>query len=227
METEEVEIATQYNPKAQVYSKIFKSYNNSSIDSFYSHLLENYKDTKVLDLGCGDGADMLELLKRSARVSGVDSSKEMTELAIANVSNGDIRNESFATTSFQDSQFDWVVTKWALQTHPDIEEVQKEVVRVLKPNGVFLFLVTHPLRQFMEQRQYRDYFSNRLVTSRLFDNKVVVEEPNHSIAEYLNEYFCNHFQILALEEGIDEGAEVIDGEVYPSFLLVKARKISN
>ena len=151
----------------------------------------------------------------------------MVDLARRNLPSSDIRNESFAHTSFGDRQFDWVISKWALQTYPDIEEVQKEVVRVLKHQGIFLFLVTHPLRQFMEQKEYRDYFSNRLVTSRLFENRVVVEEPNHSMAEYLGDYFCNNFHIIALEEGIDGGAEVIDGEVYPSFLLVKAKKYSN
>ncbi len=227
MSLDTLEIETQYDQKARAYSKVFGTYNTSSIDNFYSHLLGDYKNLKILDMGCGDGTDLQELKTRSASVCGVDSSLEMVELAKQNVPLADIRHESFASTSFNDQQFDWIISKWALQTCSDIEEVHKEVVRVLKPNGIFLFLVTHPLRQFMEQREYRDYFSNRLVTSRLFENKVVVEEPNHSMAEYLSDFFCKNFHILALEEGIDEGAEVIEGEVYPSFLLVKARKISN
>lgn len=220
-------ITTQYNNKAEVYSKTFNNYNNSSIESFYDWLLDNYKGMRVLDIGCGDGVDIKELQKRSATVCGVDSSREMVDLARKNIKGVDVRNENFIKTSFDNSEFDWVVSKWAMQTYSSIDDVYREMVRVLKPNGIFLFLVTHPMRQFMEQKEYRDYFSNRLVESRLFENKVIVKEPNHTLTEYLSDYFWENFKILKVQEGIDEGAEVVNGEVYPSFLMIKAQKYHN
>lgn len=44
-------------------------------------LIGKFKDKNILDVGCGSGIFMLEFINRGARVTGVDYSKRMIELA--------------------------------------------------------------------------------------------------------------------------------------------------
>jgi ubiquinone/menaquinone biosynthesis C-methylase UbiE len=118
-----------------------------------------------------------------------------------------------------------VVSKWAIQTSPEIEPIYKEVARVLKPNGAFLFLACHPLRQFLEKKKHpKDYFKKEMVESILFGGKVVVQEPSHTMNEYLSPFFFEHFRLQGYFEGFDDAIEMVDGDTYPGFSIFRASR---
>ncbi|MBS0620203.1 MAG: class I SAM-dependent methyltransferase [Verrucomicrobia bacterium] len=213
----------QYNPIAETYSDIFLQYNLESIEAYYRHLGTNLSGKKVLDIGCGDGYDLWKMGQLGAILSGIDASDEMVKLASIRNPEAQIKVGHFDAIPFADNSFDIIVSKWALQTADLIDPIYKEIIRVLKPGGMFICLTSHPIRQFIEKKKYgKDYFKKELVESTFFDGAVTVIEPSHTLNEYLSPLFFERFTLQAFEEGFDSGAEKVNGDIYPSYFLIKA-----
>jgi len=215
----------QYNSVAEKYSEEFLTFNQESIIAYFKHFDDrNIKGKKILDLGCGDGYDLSQFAKRSAKVYGLDSSKEMVKLARKRNPEGIIEIGRFDEIPFNDKSFDIVVSKWALQTAAEIQPIYEEIVRVLKPRGRLIFLACHPLRQFLEKkRKNKNYFLKEIVTSVFFDGQITALEPSHTLNEYLSPFFFQNFILESYEEGFDSAAEKVDGDIYPSYFIIQAR----
>ena len=102
-------------------------------------LAGDVSDYKVLDVGCGDGAFAVELWKRGATVSGIDSSDAMIQAAQrrAKAENADIAFE-VATADrlpFASEQFDVVTAITILCFLDDAAPAFREIARVLRPGG--------------------------------------------------------------------------------------------
>jgi trans-aconitate methyltransferase len=92
---------------------------------------------EVLDLGCGTG-DLAQLITdRGARVTGIDSSKEMIDAAREKYPwiNFDIQS---ATDFYFNKKFDAVFSNAALHWILEKEKVVKRVHECLKPKGRFV-----------------------------------------------------------------------------------------
>jgi ubiquinone/menaquinone biosynthesis C-methylase UbiE len=99
------------------------------------------KNTKVLDLGCGDGTTAIPEAKLGATVLGVDIAGNLVEagnkraraegLANINFQEGD----AIALDNLNDKSFDLVVSIFGAMFAPKPFEVAKEMVRVTKPGG--------------------------------------------------------------------------------------------
>ena len=217
--------ATQYDKFAETYSNTFAVANKKSISAYFSQIDFNLRGARLLDMGCGDGSDLRVFGKEGAVLSGVDASEEMVKLATARNPGADIKVGRFEALPFPDGHFDVVVSKWAIQTSPEIEPIYKEVARVLKPNGAFLFLACHPIRQFLEKKKHpKDYFKKEMVESILFGGKVVVQEPSHTMNEYLSPFFFEHFRLQGYFEGFDDAIEMVEGDTYPGFSIFRASR---
>jgi len=108
----------------------------------------------VLDAGCGEGYNTRLLARSGARMTGVDISERMIELArreeqreplgiryeLASFSDLGIFNDGRRTSR----AFDAVVSSMALMDGPDFERAAKEICRVLRPGGDLMFSITHP-----------------------------------------------------------------------------------
>jgi 2-polyprenyl-6-hydroxyphenyl methylase/3-demethylubiquinone-9 3-methyltransferase len=96
---------------------------------------------KVLDVGCGGGFLSNPLAKAGYLVTGVDTSKESLRVAQTyDTTNSVIYLEADAyKLPFPDQSFDVVTAMDFLEhvEHPEL--VIKEVSRLLKPNGLFIF----------------------------------------------------------------------------------------
>lgn len=98
---------------------------------------------RVLELGCGVGAELLLLARRwpGLRLSGVDRSR--THLAAARellrdrIRAGDISlvEADAAALPWPDGSFDRVLTIWMLEHVPDPAPILREAARVLAPDG--------------------------------------------------------------------------------------------
>lgn len=98
-------------------------------------LLAPQAGESVLDLGCGDGALTLEIVRRGAHVVAVDSSPEMV---VAARSNGlDARVVDGHALPFH-SEFDAVFSNAALHWMIRPDEVIRGVRRALRPGGRFV-----------------------------------------------------------------------------------------
>jgi ubiquinone/menaquinone biosynthesis C-methylase UbiE len=216
--------AKQYDAFAQQYSDVFVENNQDSITAYYRYLDIPLKDKSVLDLGCGDGYDLSQIHPIGALVYGIDASEEMVKLAQQKNPDGVIKVGLFEEIPFEDHRFDIVISKWAFQTSPNIDPIYHEVARILKPNGQFIYLSCHPMRQFIEKkRKGKNYFKKEIVESVFFDGQITAHEPSHTLNEYLSPTFFKHFTLESYEEGNDSGAEKVDGDIYPSYFIIKAR----
>lgn len=124
---------------------------------------------QVLDLGCGEGYVARQLKERGAEhVEGVDISEEMIDRAVEaeNTLPLGIRYQvldASQLSKFEDQQFDLVVAVF-LFNYVDCQHmtiIMKEVFRVLRRGGSFIFSVPHPLFPFLHEEQAPFYFDRK------------------------------------------------------------------
>lgn len=119
------------------------------IDPVLFRLLGEVGGEQILDAGCGTGYLARLLAQRGASVVGVDLSATLLEAARREEEReplGIAYHESdLADLSFlADSTFDVAVSNVVLQDVRRLREAVREIHRVLRPGGRFLFSITHP-----------------------------------------------------------------------------------
>jgi ubiquinone/menaquinone biosynthesis C-methylase UbiE len=120
-------------------------YNNPAFLEFVGALT----DQTVLDAGCGEGYNTRIFARRGARMTGVDISPRMIELARKEERRHPIgiRYEVASYTAlavFADACFDAVVSTMALMDGPDFPAAMRQFHRVLKTGGMLAFSILHP-----------------------------------------------------------------------------------
>jgi 2-polyprenyl-3-methyl-5-hydroxy-6-metoxy-1,4-benzoquinol methylase len=138
---------------------------------------------QVLDAGCGEGHNTRILARRGGRMTGVDISERMIELA-----RDEERREPlgirYACTSyadlgaFADAGFDAVVSFMAMMDGPHFETAMRESFRVLRPGGMLAFSITHPCFITRGSRWIRDAEGRKVswVVSEYFTRDGWVEQ---------------------------------------------------
>ena len=111
----------------------------------YKKDLDKYKNTKFLDLGCGNGADTLYLIERGYKVISVDYSKEAVNNINMNIEGGEGKildmNEKF---TFEDNSFYIIVADICLHYFNEEKtyHIMKEIKRILNKNGILIARVS-------------------------------------------------------------------------------------
>jgi SAM-dependent methyltransferase len=107
------------------------------VDLLTNHI---HSQTEVLELGCGTGYFTKELVATGARITSIDISPDLLEIAQTEITatNVTFKEDNAYQMSFQDSSFDSVMGSSVLH-HLDLEPALKEIYRVLKPGGVMVF----------------------------------------------------------------------------------------
>lgn len=220
-------IDKQYNQFAKDFSDSV-SHPLISRNVFYKTLGTDLLGKTLLDVACGDGVDMLYYKKLGAIVSGVDASEELIDIAKSKLQENDIKVGLIEDLPFENDSFDIVVSKYAIQTSENIEKSLFEISRVAKSGALVIFLVTHPIRQFLEKKsKFRDYYKQEKVGSVLFKGDIVAEEPSHTISEYFSERFLEKMKLISFIEGSDfsdTSAQQVSGDYYPTFMICKLIK---
>lgn len=105
--------------------------------------------TRVLDLACGTGDIAFALADRGARVTGLDVTHRMLQLARAKRRTARVVTADMMALPFLSNQFDVVTTGYGIRNVPEIVPALAEIHRVLAPGGVLLSLdfnrPAHPL----------------------------------------------------------------------------------
>ncbi len=221
-------IDKQYNSFAKDFSDSVSS-PLISRNVFYKILDEDLRGKSLLDVACGDGTDLIFYKEKGAIVSGIDASEELVGIAKSKLSDSDIRVALIENLPYTDNSFDIVVSKYAIQTSENIEKSLTELSRVAKQGALIVYLVTHPLRQFLEKKEkFRDYYKQEKVDSVLFKGEIVAQEPSHTFAEYFSENVLKDMKLISVVEGSDfsdTSAQQVGGDYYPTFMVCKLKKI--
>lgn len=105
-----------------------------------------FSGKEVLEVGCGIGTDLVRFARGGASVTGVDLSQTAIDLARKNFEwNGlkarDLRVANAEALPYTDASFDLVYGHGVLQYTADASRLVAGCHRVLKPQGVAIFMV--------------------------------------------------------------------------------------
>lgn len=185
--------------------------------AFRAQLDFSLKGKVLLDAGCGYGHDLPFFARRGARVYGIDGSKTMIELARRqNPTLSTLSVQRLQKTDFPNRMFDVVVSQYALHNAIDLKPAFREMHRLLKPGGILLYLVQHPLFIFFAKKQ-KVYHRRETVEFTIPDMKGAcsIRQPAHIFSEYFADFVLARFDLLAFAEG---------KEPVPLWFLAKLRK---
>jgi ubiquinone biosynthesis O-methyltransferase len=107
------------------------------------------KGKRMLDIGCGKGGILVSSAQRGANVVGFDIDKYEIKIAKLRVEESGLDNVlvfkgDCRHIPLHDNYFDIVTITGVLEHVNDIENVIKEIVRVIKPNGLCLISTPNP-----------------------------------------------------------------------------------
>ena len=131
------------------YGKYGDTYRRNIFNPALFPLIGNVKGKKILDAGCGNGYLSRLLAEKGAQVTGVDLSRRFIEIARHHEEKNplDIKYEqaNLANLSrFPSAYFDMTISVYVLCDVRDCRKAVREIARVLKPRGRFIFLIEHP-----------------------------------------------------------------------------------
>lgn len=201
-------------------------------------LLGQVQGKRVLDLGCGGGQNAIVFAREGAISIGVDISvqqlafaKRLLEQEAVKV---EFRHGDLAELAFQRADtVDVVFSTFAFQYVPDINRVFRQVHRVLKANGLFVFSVPHPVRYVVgdsstrttlepqvnldPQKVQRSYDDKSPIRSQAKD-AFFVEHP-HTVSDVMMGLLRSGFEVDTVLEPMGD-----DNNELPRALVVRARK---
>jgi SAM-dependent methyltransferase len=147
------EISARWDAAARVWAETVRSRGDIHREAVNNpamfKMLGTVEGKRILDLGCGEGYNTRILAERGAKVVGIDASKEMIKLARAKEEEEPLGIEYHVADAarlsmLEDGSFDIVVAFMSLMDIKDLEGAMREVGRVLKRDGRFLFSIIHP-----------------------------------------------------------------------------------
>lgn len=196
---------------------------------------------KVLDSGCGEGYVSRELARRGHKVVGIDASKYIIKSAKeAAIGNDDYIRGNVYQMPFCDESFDCVVSNFLLVELDEPENFIKEVRRILKSNGRFIFQTLHPSLFISktgqsEGRIVPDYFKSSKISEKLgrpynLESPVEIITYHHPLTRYTKALTNNGFYIIFLDEPKPIEETPIDDPIReklkdPRAILIDALKI--
>ncbi|MGH2350499.1 MAG: class I SAM-dependent methyltransferase [Chloroflexota bacterium] len=135
---------------------------HSYLGEVLRELAGNVRGQRLLDLGCGDGAELLEWARLGAEVVGVDNSSVQLAAARRNADALGVPRDRCRLVladvlrlpdELLQGAFDIVFSSAVLTWIGDLDRWFAAVVAALKPGGVFLLEGGHPLAAFYRDQQ--------------------------------------------------------------------------
>ncbi|MBF9134014.1 class I SAM-dependent methyltransferase [Plantactinospora sp. S1510] len=155
-----------------------------------AHLLGELRDRRVLELGCGAASAARWLATQGARPVGLDLSAGMLRHAALAATTSGVRvplvQSDALALPFGKNVFDIVCTAFgAIPFVADSAAALREVFRVLRPGGRWVFSVTHPMRWIFLDDPGEGGLT---ATHSYFDRRPYVEQDAAGVPSYVEQH---------------------------------------
>lgn len=177
-------------------------------------LLPDFKDKRVLDLGCGYGWHCIYALEQGAKYAlGIDISEKMLAVAREKTefSSAEYQCLPIEDIDYEDDSFDVVISSLAFHYIESFEDIVKKVARCLKKGGSFVFSCEHPI---FTAKGNQDWYYNEAgeilhfpVDNYFYEGKRTanflgeeVTKYHKTLTTYLNGLLTNGFNIAHVVE---------------------------
>ncbi|NLH28755.1 MAG: bifunctional demethylmenaquinone methyltransferase/2-methoxy-6-polyprenyl-1,4-benzoquinol methylase UbiE [Bacteroidales bacterium] len=173
----------------RMFNSIASSYDNLNgilslgIDNFWRKdaikKLTPYRPRQILDVatGTGDFAILAQQILSPDKITGIDISEKMIEVGKKKIEAKGLENsitlkqQDCREMNFPNDTFDAVTVAFGVRNFENINASFREIHRVLKPDGIFLFLELSTPQHFPMKQLYTIYskffipFIGRLISS--------------------------------------------------------------
>jgi len=130
----------------------------------------------ILDIATGTGDLAILMAQTNAKqIIGLDISSGMLEVGVKKIADKKLSNTiemvlgDSENMPFEDDYFDAITVAFGVRNFETLEKGLKEILRVLKPNGVFVILETSVPDKFPYKQGYNFYSKNILpIIGKLF-----------------------------------------------------------
>lgn len=157
----------------------------------------------LVDVGCGSGIDLLAYIHMGFRnIFGIDSSLPSIENAKLSIGEkAKLLCGKFKQLPFKNHSVDVVTSRFSLMYCNNIEKVFAEAARILKPEGLFAAVVSHPLRDARLPQN-----PDGTITVTFFNGAVTTTYPRHTRDDYIGPTFLKYFEKTSREEFSDKAS---------------------
>lgn len=212
--------------------------------AMYSQL-GSLRGKTILCLGCGSGEECGYFKKRGAeKVIGIDISRKLIHFAKKNIKDCEFKVVNMEKLDFADNSFDIVYSSLAIHYLKNWAKLFSKVNKALKPEGMFLFSIPHPLKWSAESKRsnrgdkasfllgysnnkrtgefhiYGDYLKKRKIVDKWFGGELAVSFYSRPISAIFNDIQKSGFKLL---EFLEPAATMEAKKLNPVYWQIRER----
>lgn len=223
-------MSSQHNPHDHTIGSV--SYGVDGPTETQVGLLGEVRSKRVVELGCGDGRNLLALAQAGARAIGVDHNPAKLSIARARNEESEVKFETkesdIAELTFIGADtVDAALSIDAISNFADPGKLMRQAHRVLKNQGLLIVALAHPTADLLDE--------NGLVTKSAFETSSITSTHGalsktrfrHSIPSLVESLVKSGFRLEKLVEprttrSSRPGVRYLDR--FPTRLIIKATK---
>lgn len=166
-------------------------YGPGSPNEKHFKLLGKLGGKRILEIGCGGAQCSIAMAKQGAKVIGMDISEEQLKFAKKLAEKNKVKikfiqRDIKTLTPIKSNSQDIVFSAIALHYVDNLDKCFKEVYRVLKKRGIFIFSLNHPFTRTVNSKTLKledSYFNTGKITKVFSDKTKKLVAYNHTISE--------------------------------------------
>lgn len=166
----------------------------------------NLENKSILDCGCGTGDYILNFLKYSPHVYGVEYQEDKILTARSRgIPPDHIQHGDIEFLNFESNTFDFILVNEVLEHVPDDRQALREIYRVLKPGGFFALFSPNRLYPFETHGVALKNSSTRIPLSFPF----IPYLPHNLAGKFLTYFARNYFPWELKKMVVETGFQII------------------